>query len=463
MENINNFTDEQLKTYNLILEFLETPYKNFYLIEGYAGTGKTYLTTKLVHELVKNKIRVAITAPTHKAVKVLFNEAGRINNEYIIFSTIHSILGLNEYIDGFGKQSFKPMPGKEPKIKDYNVLIIDETSMLDDELFHHLLPYIDKGLKIIFVGDPCQIPPVNRMDCIPFTKQEQIKYDIEKNKLYNIVRQAKDNPIIQTTFDIRKDIGKIDILNIFDKNNINLQTKQGVYLFRDNIIIDQNKIIQLIYDLFLSDEYKNNQDHIRVIAWRNETVNIYNQIIRQMLYGDDVQKITVDEHLILNSPIFDQENPDEILLNTNEELTVLNFTIEYEYINYGKQRIYYYNTNVKSFDLFNRPIFNTIQILTSEGEIYYNEYLERLRKEAMNERQGSEKARMRWIEYFEFKKHFAQVNYNYSLTIHKSQGSTYDNVIVHAWDILANLNIEERNRILYTACSRPRYNLYLVK
>lgn len=59
-----------------------------------------------------------------------------------------------------------------------------------------------------------------------------------------------------------------------------------------------------------------------------------------------------------------------------------------------------------------------------------------------------------WRDYYEFQKNFAQVAYNYAITAHKAQGSTYENVLLFESDILENKNLMERHRIRYTALTR---------
>jgi hypothetical protein len=72
-------------------------------------------------------------------------------------------------------------------------------------------------------------------------------------------------------------------------------------------------------------------------------------------------------------------------------------------------------------------------------------------------------AKKAWVAYYAFMRQFADVGYNYSITAHRSQGSTYSNTFVMEGDIRANPNIFERNRILYTAYTRAAQRLFVVK
>ena len=72
-------------------------------------------------------------------------------------------------------------------------------------------------------------------------------------------------------------------------------------------------------------------------------------------------------------------------------------------------------------------------------------------------------AKKAWVKYYEFMRQFADVGYNYAITCHKAQGSTYKNVFIIEDDIDTNQNIFERNRIKYTAYTRPTDKLFVIK
>jgi ATP-dependent exoDNAse (exonuclease V) alpha subunit len=68
-----------------------------------------------------------------------------------------------------------------------------------------------------------------------------------------------------------------------------------------------------------------------------------------------------------------------------------------------------------------------------------------------------------WVKYYKAQQAFADVAYNYAITAHKSQGSTYKNVFVIEDDIDFNTNIVERNKIKYTSYTRPTDKLFIFK
>lgn len=66
-----------------------------------------------------------------------------------------------------------------------------------------------------------------------------------------------------------------------------------------------------------------------------------------------------------------------------------------------------------------------------------------------------------WDDYFELNSLFAPMDYAYALTVHKSQGSTFDNVMVDSPDIMRNPKERERHQCLYVACSRAAKRLLI--
>jgi exodeoxyribonuclease V alpha subunit len=119
---------------------------NLNLLVGYGGTGKTFSTKALINMLDDNMITYILMSPTGKASKVLARNSGRSA------STIHRGLAYNPK-EGFQYNENNKLP--------YDVIIIDEYSMIDIFLMRDLLRAIGDETKIVFIGDPAQIPSVS--------------------------------------------------------------------------------------------------------------------------------------------------------------------------------------------------------------------------------------------------------------------------------------------------------------
>lgn len=446
----------QREAFNLLLDFVGSKDQSMFILRGYAGTGKTFLVKRLIQHISKYQpqCKIAVTAPTNKAVKVL-SKTSSIKDYRITYQTIHKLLGLTEEITTDGKQKFTRKEFSTNEIYKYHYLIVDETSMLNDELFVELQRYCRK-VKIIFMGDPAQIPPVNKPDCIPFNPEKKIMYDFKEYTLTEIMRQAEGNPIVESSFVIRNNLQKQN--PIPDIKTTLLENGTGVIRIDSSRSEDRDKAMKLFDEYFNCENFKRDADYSKIIAWRNETIDKTNAIIRKILYGDDIPRLVEGEKLIANKPIMEGE---VVIFNTSDEFEVDEFEIGTEQVKYdGKfERLSYYDTRVKAIDIEGKEYFRNINILHEKSFADFQRILNTLKDIAIK----TKGANRSWLRYYEFMRRYADVNYNYAITAHKSQGSTYRNVFIIEDDLNMNPDVIERNRIKYTAYSRPTDKLFILK
>jgi hypothetical protein len=100
-----------------------------------------------------------------------------------------------------------------------------------------------------------------------------------------------------------------------------------------------------------------------------------------------------------------------------------------------------------------------IEILHEDSQEDFTRLANILKNRAI-QKKGKDKS---WIHYYTFLRRYADISYGYSITAHKSQGSTYNTTFVLEDDIDMNLDIVERNRIKYTAYTRSSKKLYVLK
>jgi exodeoxyribonuclease-5 len=441
-----------------------------YVLKGWAGTGKTYCVSVLVRYVLEvihpthNWYRIAVTGPTNKSVRVIKKTSG-LKNPRVSFQTIHKMLGLTERITKEGVQEFVNQGDFQPKIKTVKLLIIDEVSMLNDDLFQEVLKYRDK-IKIICMGDPAQIPPVGKPDCIPFREELAAGYRIKTLNLKQIMRQKKDNAIIESSVAIRSELGRA-------KNPVEPITKlnekgEGIEFLNLNIPETRKGFSEILRRYFVTDEFKKDSEYAKIIAWRNKTVATMNDVIRKVIYGDEAlgSKILVGEKLIANNPIIQGES---IVLNTNDEFSVDSFVIDSDDLRYKTSdhpdaepfpiTLKYYETVVSYLDDEDETVRVNIQILHEDSEMDFKKLANLLKLRAI-EKKGKDKS---WLVYYNFLRKYADVNYAYCTSAHKSQGSTYNTTFVLEDDIDMNWDVVERNRIKYTAYTRASRKLYVLK
>ncbi len=431
---------EELKTF-----YNDSPTNHMALLEGAAGTGKTFTVTEFI-KFVNDRnafTSVAMVAPTWKAVKVIKEMCPPLLRDGITFTSLHSLLGMEHRITKDGKEEFVRNSKKPSKLPLYDLVIVDEASMVADQLFKEMESQNFRGVKILFVGDSNQINPVNHSHSIPMLEKERETYKILHFQLTKIVRQAEGNPIIGVS---RSILDKSFSMSIGEKNMVD---STGVVMLNRG---DANTLGKLFTHYFCSEEFDKNANHCKILAWRNATVDHYNKIIRKMKYGT-AGKIVLNEKLIVDKPIKDEMGL--VLFNTNEDLVVLDVEVKEKTLYGEKYKIY--SANV----IGDEDKAHVIHILHERSEKTYMKKQEELAHAAKNETNISTRV-SKWKTFFAFTENFAQVNYNYGITTHCSQGSTYTNCFVDFSDIGLNRKEEERNRILYTAFTRSREMLYIL-
>jgi len=457
--------EEQTNAFDDIIEFLQDRSREYYLLEGYAGTGKTFTLSRIISAI--NDPQVVLTAPTNKAVKVLMDNK---SIEQAEFMTIHKLLALTM------KKIFPKKAGREPYLKlvrknntdslvnNYSIVIVDECSMLNDELFEMLDTEKRSDVKVIFTGDPAQIPPVNQTDAIVLRKEDREKHNIGRSVLYRIMRQTEGSTIAEIGFQIRN--------NRFHEGDPILSRKSSndVKVYKSTNKESLNNFMQTMLAHFVSEKFIKDSNYAKVIAWRNVTVDNMNKLIRQHIYkGQKLDLIMPGEKLIANKPIIEDET---IIFNSSDEFEVLSYEIKTEmYIipercfrnRPGSQgemfdekagyeyRIEYYRCLVKFYVVHSRTWSERyIDIPTAigiKGLLFAISKLKKLQA---------------WREYYRLSERFANTKYNYAITAHKSQGSTYDHVFIIEDDMDFNKRNLERNRIKYTACTRPSKFLHIL-
>lgn len=425
----------------------------FSILKGYAGTGKTTVTNILLRSLIARGLRVGIAAPTHKAVKIL----KRTGMKGVQYRTVAGWLALKEHKnEQTGEVTFivdKAKIGEEP-IRDIDIMLLDETSMLTKENFDRIVPWIKNHnkLRVAFIGDPLQIPPVKEKDSMPFLYGE--KWGALVTTLTTIHRQKQGNPILAYVTYIRENYTSA---NLEEPVTHLLEDGTGVRVLEQ---YDEEEEQQILEKHFSDPRFKEDPDFMKVVAWTNDAVDDYNVRVREILYRNrpDFCALMPGEYLIVDKPI---TLSSKSIITINEELKVLSTQIDKMNFNYTNNEYYpdiaqfkIYKTTVEYFTDNGRKTA-VIPIIHEESRADFNQFIAKLVKIAQDSN-----GRL-WRQYFTAREKIAWVKYNYAITCHKAQGSTYENCMVLKGNILNSLNVIERNRILYTAGTRASKTLYI--
>lgn len=454
-KDIYNFTDGQDKVLNLLTKWYQDPNQLIFTLEGFAGTGKTYLLKYFLDSVVKKGI--CISAPTHKAVHVLEKATNRKGK------TIHSLLGLrlNTSLDTFNIDNIKfDLLGTE-YIKDFNIIVVDECSQINTSLFK-LLVQRSKfyNTKILFIGDSCQLPPV----------QENISQTFlipNKCLLTEIIRQDEGNPLLKPLTLLRYDIqhNTFTLLSFLQNNSEEINELEEGYS-----VLSKEIYQEIVLDYFKNSNFNKDVSKIRIGAYTNNNILAWNTFVRNHTI-EQSKDILTDKDIITGYKTIVDNNNSPFIINS-EDYKVIDISPRLSddgFKCFGLQICNLYNGDISTI--------NVVDHTDKQGFYIFTEKLKYLHRMAIYSKaveRGST-----WKRYFEYKNNnlvmidfklfydgrdrgtvTKDLDYSYCLTIHKLQGSTIETVFINALDILYDRNGFPYsngtliNKLLYTGISR---------
>lgn len=442
--------EEQREALLSVFSFITNEDK-FFTLCGSAGTGKSTIALLIIEFLKIKKIPYQLVAPTHKSKRVLRDMTG----ESVI--TIHQLLSLKPTIDVLDLD-LNDLRFTSSTLSDSvpanGVLIIDECSMINDELYDFIVESCnDKKCKILFLGDIRQIEPVKQKS---LAKPFKIDNRFELSKIY---RQSNDNPLRDLLAELRKK----------PKAEFNsFESDKGSLIVYD----DWHPFIKRNIDLFREAIITQNPEYVKILAYTNKRVEAFNRVIRDSLF-DHPKEFEFGEFLTGYDNC--EFNPTGMTITNSND--------------YQIQSAYETHTNVEGLILngwllrlydFETESINDVFVLSKNNDKDLLEKLafliEDIRTEAIRCKDIKAK-RMLWKRYYKITGSFItsfdlkyddrvikkkSIDYGYALSVHKSQGSTYDTVMVDMGNIMKCLNKIELRQLQYVAMSRTRKNILLL-
>jgi len=426
-------TNDQQRAYDGLRSFLSDQEKRIALLSGNAGTGKGYLVQYLITQLANKKIFCSST--TNKAASVQMEQASSAGANPDGFGTIYSLLGLRLMPDGEVKTIRQAADGR---FSDYDIVIVDEASMANDNLISHLVNALKTSkTKVILVGDPNQLPPVkSEAQISPAFEIADVAF-----RLNEVVRH--EGPILQICNSIKEAIENDAPLPAFE-TVVDRETGEGAF------VLDRETWKRWMIKGFTSPDYATDGKKFKAIAWRNATVDRLNRFIRRALYGEEADsRFLVGEPVLTAAPILEYE---ELIAPTDATGRIV---AAEQSIHDDPVVLFYGNFKVWRLMIdFDNGNTAEVNVLDESERMEFSKVLDTIAAEA---RSNSSM----WSTFHSFKDAFADIRYSHALTSHRSQGSTFENVFVDVDDIKANPNRKEMLRSLYVACSRASKNLVL--
>lgn len=405
-------------------------------ISGPAGTGKTFLTKVLLKilESLYDSSKIALSAPTHQAKKVLANSSGR--DAFTVHSLFRILPNLEE-----DRTEFTQRGDDLPKLQDILFLVIDEVSMIDEKLFKIIYEKLPMNTRIIALGDPYQLAPVNSESISLFFTHK----DFTQIKLTKIMRQSSGSPIIEQGDNIRRRVQN----NLVTSND----GKTGIFGFNtEREFLD--KYLSIVKS---ADDAINN----RIIAYTNNKVNELNNIIRKVIYKTDDQ-IVKGELLVLQQAVM---NDNESVFDNGEILKVLNIKEKHQYFFFPESKdeikVKYYNIEVLSLDT---SCSHFINIISDEdiGDFNFKMHCEASQLKLRKKKQPYIRLGQEWKEWWANKNFFVETKPIFASTVHKAQGVSLDNCFVYQNDFDKARLVDNYYQLLYVAVTRAKNNIYFV-
>ena len=383
--------------------------EHLYLTDNFTVTHNTTLVKTLLDRLpsVIKTVKllcpnfkhydVELTATTNKAAENFAQITG-----YPV-GTIHSYLGLRVETD-YANDTTRLIPTKKEQKRDV-LLFIDESSYIDKQLLG-LIFKMTKDCKIVFMGDPAQLTPVKSQGTPVFEAK------FSGAALTEVVRQAKDNPIVDLSTKFRNTVNTGEFFQFVPDG-------QAIQY------LDRDAFNEAIKQEFTRPGWKY-QDS-KILAWTNKRVIEYNHLVADSLTGDP--EFQVGDYAIVNKYVSKGRKTfktDQLVCITGISPTVVrgvsgkNVTLDYT-------TTLFFPDSLKEKNAF-------IKQARAADAIY-------LVAEAEQE----------WVD----------LRQAFACTINKAQGSTYDKVFIDLDDVSRCNMGEQIARMLYVAVSRARHNVYL--
>lgn len=444
-------TPSQQKVINGIGHFIASPdAENIFLIKGFAGTGKTTLTSALVRTLTEMQISCVLLAPTGRAAKVFSAYAGQ--PAY----TIHKKIYRQQSAGGAFQLNWN-------KHKD-TLFLVDEASMIANasqelsvfgsgRLLEDLFQYIHQGsnCKLMMIGDTAQLPPIGYTESPALDPQllESMGMKVESYILTDVVRQSVNSGILHNANRLRQAIEAIE-------SNVSLP-RFATQPFTDFIRLSGADLIEEIntcYD-------KLGMEDTMVICRSNKRANIYNKGIRASVLYCEEELTPGDLLMVVKNNYFWLQESKELDFIANGDIVEVVKIRKHEEL-YGFRFV---NATVRFLDhgLLETDVKLMLNTLTSEGPGLTSQDQQHL-FEAVKEDFSEETNKRKQWEQIKQNPYFnaLQVKFAYAVTCHKAQGGQWKAVFIDQ----GMVNDEDKGldymRWLYTAFTRATEKLYLV-
>ena len=429
----------------------EEDYNKLFLLNGYAGTGKTTIIAALVAALKEIGIKVILLAPTGRAAKVLSHYA---KTDAL---TIHKRIYRERSITGY-----------ESKFSlDYNkekgaLFIIDEASMLSSastegamfgsgDLLDDLITYVRSGkeCRLMLVGDDAQLPPVGddlspALDPITLSQYG----DVEYATMDDVVRQSHNSGILFNATMLRCMLeNRIHEIPHFDTS------------YPDFHKVDGSELLETLQECY--DRY--GRDETIIITRSNKRANRYNEGVRRYNLSAEEEIESGDMLMVVKNNYHYSERDENSPMSfvANGDVARLKRIRRFEEF-YGFRFIDAV-VEFPDYDNYQMEAKVMLDTLNSDAPSLSREQSRELFYEVEKDYMDISAKSKRYKAIRE-NPHFnaMQVKFAYAVTCHKSQGGQWSVVFIDRCLFGDEPITKDMLRWLYTAITRATEHVYLV-
>ncbi|MFI3299707.1 MAG: AAA family ATPase [Rikenellaceae bacterium] len=453
----NNFgfppTLEQKNVVKNLAEFIsDGSLDDIFILNGYAGVGKTTIIAALVNALKSLNIQFFMLAPTGRAAKVVSQYSGHSA------TTVHKKIYRQKSL-GAGGGNFSLNYNKNKNA----IYIVDEASMLSNtdtstksstfgsgHLIDDLVDYIrmGEGNKLILVGDDAQLPPVGLSFSPALNPYDMNEYGtVQYSTIKEVVRQAADSGILKNATILRKDIEKDFVIAPRLCRASDVRTIHGG---------------ELIEELESAYSEVGIEDTI-VITRSNKRAVEYNRGIRRTVL-DNCEELSSGDIIMVvknNYYIAEREKSDKINFIANGDIAVVERVVRNHEI-YGF-RFATLRLRFPDYDNYTLECKVLLDTLYSEAPALSREDSERLFYEIEKDYLEIGERRKRYKKIMENEYWGAlQIKFGYAVTCHKAQGGQWKRIFIDRLLFGSEVFTRDFQRWLYTAVTRATQRVYFV-
>ncbi len=464
----------QQRAFDSLCNFLSGKQRVF-ILKGFAGTGKTTMMRFLVDELKSREKPYRLLAPTGRAAKVLSSLSHDNQAANTIHKMIFNLKGLNETNDGnsgveaSGQMYLVFEASKREADAPAMVYIIDEASMIADEevtevtqakfgsgkLLTELLDYDhNPDSKFIFVGDPCQLPPVGQCQSPALSREyfsSHFGIDAKEGKLTQIMRQANGSSLVDVSMRLRS-------LWKFAPAEESYYGRQKVWSklpFRGCGDIEFHRSTDEMVELYARQFQSQGPDHSIIICMSNKACLETSQKVRSLLGRRSLSVERGDLLMVVQNNLL-------VPLANGDMVTVTEVTHETQYVAnllFRKVKVKDVSTGVTHETWLIEDVLtqSAPNLSKQQQSALFRDFIVRMKDKGIDKDSYQFMDEMQSDPFM----NALRCNWGYAVTCQKSQGGEWDEVMLATPRNITLNPTKGKYQWLYTALTRARKRVHV--